>query len=99
MSDARAGLEAAVAAVQSGWNAHDAAAMAQAFHADASFVNRFGRLVHGREAIREQHAAIFGSIYADSVMTCWVEEMEMLGETAAYGHVRFDLKAGDAMPG
>ena len=98
MSEARTAFEKLAASFQAGWNAHDAAALARTFDADASFVNRFGRLVRGREAIAAMHAPIFASIYSDSVMNCWVEDVETLSEHAALGYVRCDLKVGDAMP-
>jgi uncharacterized protein (TIGR02246 family) len=98
VSEARAAFEDLAASFQTSWNAHDAAALSRAFHAEARFVNRFGRLAHGRAAIAEMHAPIFASIYRDSVMTCWVEEVETLSEGAAFGFMRCDLKLGDAMP-
>jgi uncharacterized protein (TIGR02246 family) len=96
---ARAGLEASIKTFEAGWNAHDADALARAFHAEASFVNRFGRLVHGRAAIAAMHAPLFHSVYRDSTMSCRIEEVDLLAEGAASGYVRFDLKTGDAMPG
>jgi uncharacterized protein (TIGR02246 family) len=96
---ARAGLEASIKMFEAGWNAHDAEALARAFDPDASFVNRFGRLVHGRAEIAAMHAPLFRSVYSDSAMSCWVEEVDLLADGAASGYVRFDLKTGDAMPG
>jgi len=97
-SEARAGLEASAQMFASGWNAGDAEALSRAFDDQASFVNRFGRKVRGREAIAAMHAPLFTSVYAGSEMTCRVEELELLADDAAYGYVRFDLKAGEAMP-
>jgi uncharacterized protein (TIGR02246 family) len=96
---AREALEASVRAFESGWNAGDATALARGFHDDATFVNRFGRLVEGRAAIIAMHAPLFASVYRASVMGCRVERMDMLCDAAACAYVRFDLKTGAAMPG
>jgi uncharacterized protein (TIGR02246 family) len=96
---ARAGGEHAIALFAEGWNAGDAGALARAFHDDATFVNRFGRLVRGREAIAAMHAPLFQSVYRGSVASYRIEETSLLADAVAYACVRLDLKTGDAMPG
>lgn len=43
-------------AFQAAWNAHDMQALGALFHADATFVNRFGHYVRGVEEIVAMHA-------------------------------------------
>ncbi len=51
------------AALTAAWNAGDAEAFAARFAPDAEFINIFGMLIVGREAVAAQHARIFATIY------------------------------------
>lgn len=96
---AHAGVDASLRVFADGWNAGDAIALANSFHGDASFVNRFGRLVHGRDEIAAMHAPLYTSVYRGSVITCRIEEIGLLTDSVAVGYARLDLKTGDAAPG
>jgi uncharacterized protein (TIGR02246 family) len=76
-------------AFQAAWNAHDMAALGQLFHADATFVNRFGHYVHGVEEIVALHTPIHETIYSDS----------SIADEAAVVHFWSRLTAGIAHPG
>lgn len=71
-----------VIAFEEAWNAHDMVAFTALFDSEATFVNRFGRFVKGRQAIFDMHDPIHQSIYRDSVL-----ENELLEETVLTDHV------------
>jgi uncharacterized protein (TIGR02246 family) len=66
---ARAAIAARVAALAAAWNRHDASAFAENFADDADFTNVFGSLAQGRAAITASHAAIFRTMFSDSIVT------------------------------
>ncbi|MBX3595410.1 SgcJ/EcaC family oxidoreductase, partial [Sphingomonas sp.] len=53
---------------EAAWNAHDMDAFGRLFHADATFVNRFGTYWRGVEQIVAGHAGIHASVYSDSTL-------------------------------
>ena len=61
-----AAIRKVVQQVQDGWNAHDGKVFAAPFATDADYVVVNGMDVKGREAIEQQHTAIFSTIYKDS---------------------------------
>lgn len=85
-------------AFQAAWNAHDMQALGALFHADATFVNRFGHYVRGVEEIVAMHAPIHASIYSDSTMENELIDVVALGEDAAVTHFWSRLAAGVAHP-
>ena len=68
----RNALEKLVSAFVSSWNAHDAHAFAAVFAEDVDFTNVFGLVSDGRAAVERSHAAIFRTIFKDSVLTTQV---------------------------
>ncbi len=87
------------AAFQAAWNAHDMTALGALFHADASFVNRFGRHVRGVDEIIALHRPIHASIYSDSTLENALIDLTPLGEDAAVLHFWSRLSvAGAAHP-
>ena len=67
--DARESAEAArdlLATLEQAWNAGDGHAYAAPFTDDALFVNIYGTVIRGREAIAGGHQHIFDTIYAGS---------------------------------
>lgn len=85
-------------AFQRAWNAHDMAALGSLFHADATFVNRFGHYVKGVDAIVALHAPIHQTIYRDSALDNEVIDVVPIGADAAVVHVWSRLTAGGAHP-
>ena len=61
-------IEARIAAVETAWNRHDAKAYADCFAEDVDFTNVFGLTVHGRAALEASHAAIFRTMFKDSIL-------------------------------
>jgi uncharacterized protein (TIGR02246 family) len=83
---------------QTAWNAHDMAALGALFHADATFVNRFGHYVKGIEAIIALHAPIHETIYRDSTLANELIDTIPIGEGAAVVHFWSRLTVGDGHP-
>jgi uncharacterized protein (TIGR02246 family) len=55
-----------VADVAAAWNIHDVKGLSSAYADDADFTNVIGMSLHGRQAIEEQHAKIFETIFRKS---------------------------------
>jgi uncharacterized protein (TIGR02246 family) len=83
---------------EAAWNQHDIEALAALFHADASFVNRFGHYVRGVEAIVAMHAPLHASIYSDSTLKNELIDVVPIGEAAAVVHFWSRLASGAAHP-
>lgn len=87
-----------VARFADAWNAHDMDAFGRLFHADASFVNRFGTYWRGVDQIVAGHARVHGSIYSDSTLINDPPDVDRIGEGAAILHFWSRLAAGAAHP-
>ena len=86
-------------AFQAAWNAHDMAALGQLFHADATFVSRFGHYVRGVEQIVALHVPIHETIYSDSSLENELIDIVPIADEAAVVHFWSRLTAGTAHPG
>jgi uncharacterized protein (TIGR02246 family) len=83
---------------QDAWNRHDMEAFGRLFHADATFVNRFGTYWRGVEQIVVGHARIHTSIYSDSTLAIDTPDVDPIGDDAAILHFWTRLSAGAAHP-
>jgi uncharacterized protein (TIGR02246 family) len=83
---------------QAAWNAHDMQALGALFHQDATFVNRFGHLVRGREEIIALHAPIHQTVYSDSTLENELIDAIPIAEGVAVVHFWSCLSAGAAHP-
>jgi len=83
---------------QAAWNAHDMAALGSLFHADATFVNRFGHYVRGVDEIVALHVPIHQTIYSDSTLENEVIDMVPVGKEMAIVHFWSRLTVGAAHP-
>jgi uncharacterized protein (TIGR02246 family) len=83
---------------QDAWNAHDMQAFGRLFHADATFVNRFGTYWRGVDQIVAGHAGIHASIYRDSTLAIDPPDVDAISEDAAILHFWSRLNAGAAHP-
>jgi uncharacterized protein (TIGR02246 family) len=90
--------EDAPGAFAAAWNAHDMAAFAELFHADATFVNRFGRMVRGIGEIVAMHEPIHRTVYSDSVMANEGIEITPLADGVAVAYFWSRLTLGAAHP-
>jgi uncharacterized protein (TIGR02246 family) len=73
-------------------------AFARLFHADATFVNRFGTYWRGVDQIVAGHAAIHASIYRDSTLSIDPPDVDLISNKAAILHFWCRLSAGMAHP-
>ena len=83
---------------QSAWNAHDMEAFGRLFHADATFVNRFGTYWRGVELIVAGHARIHASVYSDSTLRNDPPDVDAISADAAVLHFYSRLTTGQAHP-
>jgi uncharacterized protein (TIGR02246 family) len=83
---------------EAAWNQHDMQALAALFHADATFVNRFGHYVRGVDAIVALHAPLHASIYSDSTLQNELIDVVAIGDAAAVVHFWSRLTSGAAHP-
>jgi uncharacterized protein (TIGR02246 family) len=80
------------------WNTHDMDAFGRLFHADATFVNRFGTYWRGVDQIVAGHAGIHASIYRDSTLSIDPPDIDPIDDNAAILHFWCRLSAGLAHP-
>jgi uncharacterized protein (TIGR02246 family) len=85
-------------AFQVAWNAHDMDAFGALFHADATFVNRFGHYVKGVDEIINLHRPIHDTIYSDSTLGNELIDVIPIAEGAAVVHFWSRLSPGEAHP-
>jgi uncharacterized protein (TIGR02246 family) len=83
---------------QEAWNTHDMDAFGRLFHADATFVNRFGSYWRGVSQIVSGHAGIHASVYRDSTLENDVPDVDTISDNAAILHFWSRLSVGDAHP-
>lgn len=83
---------------QHAWNTHDMEAFGRLFHADASFVNRFGTYWRGVDQIVRGHVGIHETIYRDSTLAIDPPDVDPISEDAAILHFWSRLTAGAAHP-
>jgi uncharacterized protein (TIGR02246 family) len=83
---------------QEAWNSHDMAAFGHIFHADATFVNRFGTYWRGVDRIVAGHAGIHASIYSDSALAIDPPDVDPISGDAMILHFWTRLNAGAAHP-
>jgi uncharacterized protein (TIGR02246 family) len=83
---------------QEAWNTHDMEAFGRLFHADATFVNRFGTYWRGTDQIVAGHARIHASIYRDSTLAIDVPDIDPISDDAAILHFWSRLSTGPAHP-
>ena len=74
------------------WNAGDAAAFASAFAPDADFVNVYGMHDRGRDAIRNAHEFLFGSLFAGSTNRYEVRSIRALSPDVVLVHLEAFLE-------
>ena len=80
------------AAVEAGWNKHDASAMDQPFVADCDFVNVFGEWISGHDKLVKTHTALFAGPLRESYKRFTVEKIRFVRPDVAI------VTCGDAAP-
>ena len=85
-------IKSLVQQVQDGWNAHDGAAFAAPFAADADYVVVNGMKIKGRDEIEKGHTRIFTTIYKDSKNIATVKSIRFLRPDVAVVHIEWNLE-------
>lgn len=80
------------------WNRHDMQALGALFHADATFVNRFGHYVRGVDAIVDLHRPLHDTIYRDSTLENELIDAVPIGGRACVLHFWSRLTVGTTHP-
>lgn len=96
--DATAVAEQLSTGFEASWNAHDMTAFAALFHADATFVNRYGMLWRGRDAIYEGHRFIHEGVYRDTTIANSVVLAEVLAPGVVAVHMLSRMTIGPSLP-
>jgi uncharacterized protein (TIGR02246 family) len=94
-----AGIAALASAWEAAWEAKDAAAFAANYAENAEFINPAGGIVPGREAIRAQHALLFGGPFATSTLTVDARRIEFLTGTIAIVYLDMTFTGFSGLPG
>jgi uncharacterized protein (TIGR02246 family) len=86
-------IEALVSAVEAAWAAKDATAFAAAYAEDVDFIGPLANVISGREALRTQHAFLFGPTgpFRQSTLEVQVRRIEFLTGTIAIVDLNFRL--------
>ncbi|MBN8816960.1 MAG: SgcJ/EcaC family oxidoreductase [Sphingomonas sp.] len=85
-------------ALEDSWNAHDMTAFAAIFHDDASFVNRYGMLWLGRDAVYEGHRFIHEGVYRDTTVANEAAHVEEIAPGVVVVHMLSRMAIGPSMP-
>src|SRR6187397_1055732 len=85
---------------EDGWNKHDAKAIAELYHTDATWINWFGEYEKGRDSIQVHFQKIHSTYYKTShVNTVSIEDLIFIKSDVALSHVRMDLTGDERYPG
>jgi uncharacterized protein (TIGR02246 family) len=86
-------IEALVSAVQTAWAAKDATAYAASYAEGVEFIGPVANFISGREALRVQHAFLFGPTgpFRQSTLEVQVRRIEFLTGTIAVVDLNFRL--------
>ncbi|RRB17929.1 YybH family protein [Larkinella knui] len=97
---AQEAIQSVIKKYEEAWNRHDAKALAEQYHTDATWVNWFGAYYKGRAEI-EQHYQTTHSTYFKTThfTTRSIEDITLIKPDMALVHVRTDLSGDERYPG
>jgi uncharacterized protein (TIGR02246 family) len=82
------------------WNRHDAKALAEQYHTDATWVNWFGTYYKGRPAIEQRYQTTHSTYFKTTHFTTRsIEDITMVKPDMVLVHVRTDLSGDERYPG
>jgi uncharacterized protein (TIGR02246 family) len=87
-----------VQAVTAAWTAKDAAAYTAPYATDVQVINPLGAVSIGRDALRAQHAFLFGGPFAGSTQTIDIRDIQFLTGTIAMVHQDVSLTGYAFLP-
>lgn len=92
-------IEALVSAVEAAWAAKDATAYAASYAEDVEFIGPTAIIISGREALRAQHAFLFGpGPFRQSTLDAEVRRIQFLTGTIAIVDLNFTLTGFLGLP-
>ncbi|GAB4050806.1 YybH family protein [Spirosoma litoris] len=93
-------IKSVIANYEQAWNRHDAKALAQQYHTDATWVNWFGAYYKGRAQIEKHYQTTHTTYFKSTQFTTRsIEDITMLKPDMALVHVRTDLSGDERYPG
>lgn len=93
-------IKAVINNYEQAWNRHDAKALADQYHTDATWVNWFGAYYKGRADIEKHYQTTHSTYFkATHFVTRSIEDILLVKPDMALVHVRTDLSGDDRYPG
>lgn len=80
------------------WNTRDASAWVKDFAADSRFINILGMRFPNRVSNEQRHAALFSTIFRNSLLTVELLEMRFADPDTAIVEARLQLTGYEALP-
>ena len=80
------------------WNARDASAWVKDFAADSRFINILGMRFPDRASNEQRHAALFATIFRNSLLSVELLEMRFADPDTAIVEARLQLTGYEALP-
>ena len=93
-------IKSVITNYEQAWNRHDAKALAEQYHMDATWVNWFGAYYKGRAEIEKHYQTTHTTYFkATQFTTRSIEDITFLKPDVALVHVRTDLSGDERYPG
>lgn len=97
---AQASIKSVITNYEQAWNRHDAKALAEQYHTDATWVNWFGAYYKGRAEIEKHYQTTHTTYFkATQFTTRSIEDITFVKPDMALVHVRTDLSGDERYPG
>ncbi|KAA9346303.1 YybH family protein [Larkinella humicola] len=93
-------IKSVITNYEQAWNRHDAKALAEQYHTDATWVNWFGAYYKGRAEIEKHYQTTHTTYFKSTQFTTRsIEDITFLKPDMALVHVRTDLSGDERYPG
>ncbi|MBC3788806.1 YybH family protein [Spirosoma utsteinense] len=93
-------IKSVISNYEQAWNRHDARALAEQYHTDATWVNWFGAYYKGRAEIEKHYLTTHSTYFkATHFTTRSIEDITLVKPDMALVHVRTDLSGDERYPG
>ena len=93
-------IKTVISKYEQAWNRHDAKALAEQYHTDATWVNWFGAYYKGRSEIEKHYQTTHSTYFkATQFTTRSIEDITLVKPDMALVHVRTDLSGDERYPG
>jgi uncharacterized protein (TIGR02246 family) len=87
-----------IAEEESAWNRADAKAYGSRFEEDGGFTNVLGAVYYGRRAFEERHAAIFATVFKDTLVSMRVQKIRFIRPDVAVVDIDTEMTGFKALP-